>query len=194
MAIDPTKYAPQGPFSLNRIGIQRNLIDFLGAQISITFNHHEIHDGNFYGFGFTVLNVANDGFADLHFVLGANSFHYGVRIVPEGKALGFIYRATTYTNAGTSIPVTNNSCVCSNTAALTAFHTPTINAIGDLLTAGQGILIPGGLGPQSIGADIKTDEERIGAASGDYLIRVQNKSGLAKDITIQVSGYEVIPD
>ena len=77
---------------------------------------------------------------------------------------------------------------------MTAFHTPTIDVIGGLLTATNGILIPGGLGPQSIGADVKTDEERVGAATQDILVRVQNKSGLPKDITIQVSGYEVVPD
>jgi hypothetical protein len=191
---DPNQYAPQGPWSINSQGNLRELIDFLGAQIGITFNHHEIHDGNFYGISFTFLLVADDAFADLRFLLGANSFHYGIRVTPEGKALALVYRNSTYTDNGTEVEAINNNCASSKTALLTAYHTPTIDTTGTLLTAENGILIPGGLGPQSIGADVKTDEERVGAATQDILVRVQNKSGLPKDITIQISGYEVVPD
>jgi hypothetical protein len=190
---DPDSYAPLGPHSLTPGGNQKDLIDPTGAMIAIDFNHHEIHEGDFYSFGYTFIDVASTAFAYLRFLTGAKEFHYGIEIDTEGKAYAFLYRGTTYTLDGTTVALINNNCGSSNTALTTAFFTPTPDAFGTLLTPPNGILIPGGLGPQSIGGSVKSNEERVGAVSGDYLIAVQNVSGLAKDITIQVAGYEETP-
>jgi hypothetical protein len=189
---DPSTFSPQGPHSLNSAGFLKEYIDFLGGQIGIDFPHHEVHEGNLYTFGYTFIDVANAASAELHFVTAAtHSIHYAVRITSEGKSYAFIYRGSTYTDDGTEITPVNNNCASSNTAATTVYHTPTVNVDGTLLTAENGILIAGGLGPQSVGSDVRSNDERVAAVSNDYLVRVTNVAGTDKDITIQVAGYEV---
>jgi len=190
MAPDPETFAPQGPWCLTETGIRKVLIDILGGIITTTRNHREIHEGEFFTFGFTFLDVADDAFAYLRFLTGAKNFHFGNDVVAEGKARAFLYRSTTFTAPGTAVPVVNNNCASSNTALLTAFSNPTPNVLGTLLTPANGILLPGGLGPQSVGLQVKSDEERVAGLNTEYLVAVKNVSGLAKDITITLAGYE----
>ena len=184
-------YAPLGPHCLTPGGVQKDLIDILGGFIQIDRNHREVHEGEFFTFGYTFIDVADTAIVHVRFLTGSKSFHWAPQVDPEGKAYAFIYRGTTYTNGGTTVAVINNNCISTNTAELTAFQAPTIDALGTLLTPENGILIPGGLGPQSVGASIKADEERVSKTAQDYLIAAQNVSGQPKDITIQVAGYEV---
>lgn len=190
MAEDVNKYTPQGPFAWNELGIKKKIIDFLGGMITIGRNHREVHEGEFFTISYTFLAVPNNGFARLRFLTGVKQFHYGVEVISEGKALAKLLRGTTYTADGTSVPAVNNSCASSNVAILTAFHTPTIDVAGSELSPVNGLLILGGTGPLSVGSSVKSDEERIAAVTQDYLAEVQNVSGLAKDITVLIGGYE----
>ena len=187
---DADKYAPFGPFCLNENGIKKKIIDFLGGFITINRNHREVHEGEFFSCGHTFLAVANSATVYFRFLTGAKQFHYGFSIDAEGKAFARIYRGTTYTDDGTTVDIFNNSDFSSNVALHTSFHTPTIDVIGTEITPTNGILVPGGIGPQSVGGSIKGSEERIACVGTDYLIAVTNDSGFAKDITIQVAGYE----
>lgn len=187
---DTSSIAPFGPWSINIAGIRKTLIDTLGAMVGIDLNHKEIHQGEFFTFGFTFLAVADDALAQLHFLTGAKNFHFGLEVIAEGKALASLYRGTTYTAAGDAVAVINNNCASSNTALLTAFSEPTTNVLGTLLTPANGQLLVGGTGPLSVGAQVKSDEERVANVGTDYLISVKNVSGQAKDITILVAGYE----
>ena len=188
--VDAGSYAPRGPFSLTEAGITKVIIDCLGGMVSIGQNHREIHEGEFYEFGHTFIDVADAATVRLRFLAGAINFHYGVEIISEGKAFADIHKGTTYTDAGTEITPINNYDASSNTALLTAFHTPTVDVLGAMLTPENGILILGGTGPLSVGGSVKTDEERVTALDEDYLIEVTNDSGQAKTITILVAGYE----
>ncbi len=187
---DVNTIAPFGPWSLNALGFIKKLIDELGGMISIGQNHHEIHEGEFYAFGQTFIDVANAATVRVRFLTGAKNFHYGVEVVSEGKAFAAIRKGTTYTGNGTSITPINQNDASSETALLTAFHTPTVNVAGSLLTPENGILIPGGTGPLSVGDSVKADEERVTDLNTDYVIEVTNNAGAAKDITILVAGYE----
>jgi len=189
---DPKQRMPFGPWSLNADGIRKTLIDTLGAIVGIDLNHKEVHEGEFFTFGFTFLDVADDAFAYLRFLTGVKNFHLGLEITVEGKALAFLYRGTTFTAPGDAVAVINNNCASSNTALLTAFSEPTPNALGTLLTPENGELLVGGTGPLSVGAQVKSDEERVAGPNTEYLIAVQNVAGAAKDITIVVAGYEEI--
>lgn len=191
---DAESYAPLGPFCLTPEGIKKALIDPLGGMIVIDRNHHEVHEGEFFEFGQTFLLVADDGFAYLRFkTSAAKTLHFGSSITAEGKALVKIYEGTTYTDDGTVItPINNNRC-SSDAAETSVWHTPTVDVLGSELTPENGVLLIGGLGPQSVGGSVKGDEEIIAADGTDYLIAVQNVSGQVKDITIQVGGYEEPP-
>jgi hypothetical protein len=194
MPPEPETYAPMGPFCLTPEGLKKALIDPYGGMISMNRNHHEVHEGHFYTFGRTFLAVADDATVRVRFLTSANKeFHYGVEITAEGKALVKELEGTTYTDNGTEITPVNNNRSSSSVAELTAYHTPTVDVAGDELTPGNGILLVGGLGPNSIGGDIKPGEEFIAKVSTDYVIEVQNKSGQAKDITIEIAGYEETP-
>ena len=190
MAPDPETYAPQGPWALTEEGVRKVLIDCLGGFIVTSRNHREVHEGEFYTFGFTFLSVADDGFAYLRFLSGAKNLHLGLEVTAEGKSLAFLYRGTTFTAPGDAVAIINNNCASSNTALVTAFSEPTHDVLGTLLTPANGILLPGGLGPQSVGAEVKSDEERVTGIDTEYLVAVKNVSGLSKDITIIVAGYE----
>ena len=190
MAIDPETFSPQGPWSLTEAGVKKVLIDCLGGMVAIAQNHREIHEGEFYEFGQTFLAVADNATVGLRFLTGAKNFHYGIEVIAEGKSFADIYKGTTYTGDGTGITPINNNDASSETALLTAFHTPTVDILGSLLTPENGILILGGTGPLSVGGSVKADEERVTALNTDYLIEITNVSGQAKDITILVAGYE----
>ena len=190
MTPDPETYAPKGPFSLTPGGLIKTLIDFLGGMITIGQNHHEIHEGEFYTFGHTFIDVADAATVRLRFLAGAKNLHYGVQISSEGKAYADIHKGTTYTGNGTEITPINNNDASSETALLAAYHTPTVDVLGSLLTPENGILILGGLGPQSLGDSVKQDEERVSAIDTDYLLEVTNVSGQGKYISIIVAGYE----
>ena len=187
---DVSKRAAFGPWSLNALGFIKTMIDCLGGMVNIGQNHREIHEGEFYEFGHTFIDVADAATIRLRFLTGAKNFHYGIEVMSEGKAFAAIRKGTTYTGDGTEITPINNNDASSETALLTVFHTPTVNVAGSLLTPANGILILGGTGPLSVGGDIKADEERVSALTTDYLIEVTNDSGQAKDITILVGGYE----
>jgi hypothetical protein len=188
---NPQSYNCIGPYSCNPLGFKKEVIDLLGAIIGITTNHHEIHEGNFYTLGCTFIAVPNNQYAEAHIVMGAErDFHFAVNVVAEGKSFAFLYRNSTYTAVGTPLNIVNSNCASTNVASFTAFRDPEIETLGDLLTPENGTLIPGGPGPQSVGAGSKFDEERVAAVNNDYLVRVQNVAGVPKDITIEISGYE----
>lgn len=196
MTIDVEKRAPFGPFSVSPAGIKKSLIDFLGSMGVISQNHKKIHEENFYTAAHTFLAVADDASVLMRVKTNTKDLHMAFSVIAEGKAYVNFEHGTTFSAPGTELTPQNNTIGSSNTADFKAFFAPTVNVAGTSIlpsvgsAPATGILVSGGLGPQSVGSDVKQDEEWEIEEGIESLITVTNKSGQAKDITVLIAGYE----
>lgn len=155
---------------------------------SMDRDHVEVHEGEFFTGGHLFPAVANNAIVLLRITVGVKELHASPFAIAEGKAYASLSRGDTFTVAGTAISFPNNNDNSSNIALTALKHTPTIDVAGtDIVTD---LLIPGGTGPQSVGAAEKQDEERILMPNTEYVLAVQNKAGVAKDIFLGIAGYE----
>lgn len=160
----------------------------------ISTPHQKVHDGDFYQVGTLLTCIANGCSAEFLIKVGAcQSLHTVISTSVTGKFIGYLYEAPTIAVCGcgtalTAINSNRNSC---NTAEGTFFHTPCTTADGTQLAAS---LIPGGTGGKAIGGSASTSTrdgaEIILATSTNYLIRLTNDSGQARDVSITISFYE----
>lgn len=167
-----------------------SIYDIVGNPSLVTLDepHDQIHDGNYYTVSNNYIGVTNNSYADFHILTGSKAVHSTFTVVSLGEAITDLYRGTTYTNAGTPVPVFNNNEISSNVAIFTAKSHPVINVLGTNIFES---LINGGTGAASVGGIQSYRIERILAHNQDYLLRVQNISGSSKDICIIFEGYEV---
>jgi hypothetical protein len=159
-----------------------------GASDSIDFAHAKIHQGVSYTITKLLKNVANNAYADLHIITGDEQTHLTIVAQAEGKCYTLLYRGTTYSNTGTAVTVYNCDDSSANTTASTVKYAPTITLVGTLLYED---FIPGGVGKNIFGADLESRHEYILRTFTDYLVRVQNASTVAIDISITFNYYEL---
>ena len=169
-----------------------DLIDELKQNVNtISSLHNHTHEGEAYSISHGFIAVADDAHADMLIRTGAIDVHIVAEIEGEGKAYAFLYEVPTITLDGTPL-VPRNKYRSHNDndpeqSSVLIFHTPTVGAVGtQLLTE----LITGGSGPQSIGSRGGRSAEWVLKKNTDYLFRVTNKTGQAKDFTIHPEWYE----
>ena len=156
---------------------------------TIETEHAEIHEGETYICSHFYSLVADDANADLRIKLGSNKeLHITITVAVAGDGEIFLYEDTTYTVAGTNIPIYNRDRTSSNVTDATCRYTPTVNVLGTELFHGHA---PGGTKKEAIGSVRRTAQEWIFKKSGDYLVRFTNRSGGAVDASIEVEYYEV---
>ena len=154
----------------------------------LTRNHIKVHEGKFFTGGHLFTDVTDDASVMIRITVGADEIHGDPFVITEGKAYGSLERGTTFSAAGTSVGFVNNNCESSNTPLTVLRHTPTVDAAGSALMTD--LLINGGTGPQSVGAEAKSQEERILKANTEYLLTITNKAGATKDLFVGFAGYE----
>lgn len=148
--------------------------------------HQAIHERGMYTISRTWLAVGNNAYADLRLLPPAGyEAHTRFIFISEGKARLTSYISTTYTANGTAI-IPFNRVTDGDSSPLLAYHTPTINVLG---TARGDDFIAGGTGGNSSGGSANPEFETVVAPLTDFLIRVQNVAGTAKDINIIVNYY-----
>ncbi|GAG15515.1 unnamed protein product [marine sediment metagenome] len=161
----------------------------LGALCVIQGEHHEVHEGEFFTLSHFYSDVADNGNADLHIIVGAGKeLHVTITVVGEANAEVLIYEGTTYNAAGTAEPIHDKNRVTANTSNALAKHTPTINTLG---TVRHHSFLPGGTKKAAIGSVRSNGQEWIFKKSVDYLIRITNRGGADKDFSIEIEFYEV---
>ena len=166
-----------------------NLIITDGAALTIDFAHNEIHEGNSYIANYLFPNVGNNSYADLHIIAGSTKApHIQMFVVGDGKSYISLYRGATYSNSGTALAVYNRNGESSNTTQSQFYYSPTISNSGTLVYQ---TLLPGGKGSAAVGGETSSKSEAILKYSTDYLLRVQNVSGGAEDIAIEIDYYEI---
>lgn len=171
----------------NRVGLDKEY----GAIISITGFHHQIHKGNAYIVSHKFLAVADDAAAEFYIKVPADFephavFHRDI----EGNADVELFEDTTTqapNNDGTALPVINLNRNSPNTSEIEWFHTPTV------LVDGTSLFIEwnaAGTGGTAAGSEGVFDEFEL-AKGKNYLFRVTNRSGQARNIGIFSRYYEI---
>jgi len=158
------------------------------AAIVIPHSHHELYEGNHFTASYRFLAVADDGYADLRIYVHADYFaEMSFAVETEAKVYIDLYEGTTYTVDGTAVVRYNNNRTSGTAANALVYHTPTIDAAGTVirtaLVGSAGRFTEGG-------GEVESANIRLLQKATDYLIRVQNKGGNAKDIVIRFKFHE----
>jgi hypothetical protein len=150
--------------------------------------HARIHEGIFYTTSKLFLAVSSLGYRDMRIVVAADSeCHLRPFMAGGGEAHYFLYENTTFTVAGTALLAVNRNRESANVADTLFFHTPTIDAAGDLIEEG---MQPGGSGGNAQGSEGAAGFEEWILTPGEYVFRVQNNGGAAKALSMQLDFYE----
>lgn len=156
---------------------------------TIDHTHKEIHDGNYYTISKLFTSVADNGFADLRIKSTTKKFHGTVNVNVGGKCYVSLYKGSTYVGDGTAVTPINNNFNSTNVVNATAFHTPNTPTTGTLVV---NTLLGGVSDGKPLTGVSSSRVEYISKPTEDVLVRVQNKSGGAIDISIVIEGYETI--
>jgi len=161
----------------------------VGAGEGILVAHAEVHEAGMYHASHLYTTIGDDANADMLIKVGANKeLHSAIAVVAGGDAYFYLYSGTTTSAIGTAITPRNmNREDGTDASDADVRHTPTVSSAGTQLAAG---FIPGGQKNQAVGGDARSGAEWILAKSTDYLARVTNKAGSAKDISIVLEYYQ----
>ena len=159
-----------------------------GASVSITGFHHKTHLGKAYIVSNKFADVADNGVADIYVKVPAGVephivFHRDI----EGDADVELFEDTTVSANGTALTAYNLNRNSENLSAIEFFHTPTVTLPGTQLFLEWNAA---GTGGQAVGSEGTFDEFEL-AKGKNYLFRVTNRSGAAKEIGIFARYYEV---
>jgi len=161
------------------------------ANVTITGFHYQTHLGNAYIASHKFLAVADDAVAEIYIKVPAGAephivFHRDL----EGNADVELFEDTTTQgplNDGTAITPVNINRNSANVSVVEFFHTPTV------LVDGTQLLIEwnaAGTGGVAGGSEGSFDEFEL-AKGKNYLFRVTNRSGQARNIGMFARYYEV---
>ena len=158
------------------------------ASVSITGFHYQTHLGKAYIVSHKFSAVADDAVADIYVKVPADFephivFHRDI----EGDADVELFEDTTVSADGTALTAYNLNRNSANTSAIEFFYTPTVTLSGTQLFLEWNAA---GAGGQAAGSEGTFDEFEL-AKGKNYLFRVTNRSGGAKNIGIFARYYEV---
>ena len=163
----------------------------------ITYEHHEIHEGDMWHGYIQTSGLADDASLNTLIVTGSGlEVHAIFEKNVGGDAWWELYEGVLLSGSpgGSGTPVTLH-CMnryVSGMPQSTAFHNP--NYIGGTKLAVE--FMPGGTGPRAGGGGARGEQEWVlTGVSGpvNYLLRVVNVAAAAKDITVGVEFYEKRP-
>lgn len=161
----------------------------LGALCVIQAEHHEIHVGESFIASYFWDDVADNGTARMHIVVGADKeLHATITVVTEAKGELDLLEGTTWTANGTAVTIYDKNRTTGNTSNATAYRDGTINAAGTKILES---FMPGGTKNFAVGSARSGAQEWIFKKSTDYLVRWQNRGGAVKDCAIIIEFYEV---
>lgn len=158
---------------------------------TISFPHHQVHEGLTFLGSASFADVADDGTAALLLRTGGKDVHATFDAACGGDARIKLYEDTTPTANGTAVTLFNLFRRHPNTAQSTLYHTPTVPG-GNEGTQIETRLLPGGRGPQSSGDSLvlRQGTEWILKPASVYYLLATNISGNTKDISLSVQFYE----
>ncbi len=161
-----------------------------GAVVTIPVVHHEIHEGETFSASYKSADgapIADDAPIEILLQTGLKYAHLVFSVAAGGDAEIAFYEGTTVSDVGTALTENNMKRYSVNAATVTATYMPTITADGTLLL---NIFLPGGTGPQALGAVARENTEWILTPSTLYLVRGINRAGTAQPMSNVVQWYE----
>jgi len=160
------------------------------AMTTIDENHRLIHDGFFFELWRGDTSLADAANLDLMLVVPAGTYPHlqDVSLESDGGVVTLaMYEGTTVSANGTSLPVFNKNRNSSNTNNTTLYYAPTITDVG---TQFKHAAIVSDSQSSEIFSQSKAGEWVLAPAT-NYLIRVNNASGAARNINLQIGFYEL---
>ena len=163
--------------------------DISRAQATIQTEHMRIHNGEMFAAGHLWTEgaaIADNANAELLIQL-SDAAHFIMNVAAGGDAEIHFFENPTFSAAGTAVTAHNKNGYSSSTSTATITHGPTIT--GDGISLGSS-LMPGGAGGNAQGGtDSGFAHEWILKTGNDYLVRVINRAGITKAISINISFY-----
>lgn len=149
--------------------------------------HIRIHKGQMFSAQLLSASVANNAYLDILFI-PTQDCHIEISLGSEGKSLFSFYENPINVTLGTPMTPYNHRRNSPLVTSSTLKSAPTVTDVGTtLLQAGY---IFGGTGGNTVGGLRTSRNEFMLNPSKTYLIRLQNVSGTAKSMDIQLSWYE----
>jgi hypothetical protein len=162
-----------------------------GTSAVIEAVHKKCHDGVFYTHSSLHAALADNANLNHLIRVGANAAHTSFSISGGGDAYFYLYEDTTVSSNGTAAFVFNANRSSANTNLTLINEGPTITADGTQLLSA---LLIGGAGGNAVGgtdgSPVRLGSEIILDANTNYLLRLTNKSGQARDFSISIGWYE----
>lgn len=159
------------------------------AVTTIDFTHEKLHEGDFFSGGYYNSNIANDSSLDILIQNTTSGTHAVFLAALGGDATFKLFESPVFSNAGTSVTMSNHNRNSIKTFVGTVTHTPTISNVGTQMNGTT--YMPGGTGGHAIGNTINGfSNEFILKANINYLIRLTNVSGQESKGDIRVSCYQ----
>lgn len=164
-----------------------------GADIGITYPHHEIHEGTMFHVSYIDTTLANSGTIEFVLTIGTpKEAHLTFGGSCGGNATIFLYENPTGVATATSMDVRNmNRIVGDSGNQVTVDRDPA--SIGGDGTEIDSVLIPGGTGGNATGGTSASREEWPLKPGNTYLVRLTNIAGSAKAAELAVTFYEHTP-
>ena len=169
--------------------VRELIVDNEGHLIAMEYLHNKVHDGEMLYVTKVYTAVANNATVYIRHVSGPTKYlHSEVICETIGQWEFNSYSGTTYTVAGTVIPIINRKSDSTYVPEVVFRHTPTINVLG---TPRLNFVFGGGTNPSnSSSGSFQERLESIFAPNADILVGVTNQSGSAQYITFTYNFYE----
>lgn len=164
--------------------------DITGALAAIDTIHHEVHEGETYRAWLITPHgslIANDGFVDLVLTTATLYPHIVFSLGFGGDCEFNIYRGPIFNLDGTLQVPHNLKDYSTNVSTVMARWRPTVTNVG---TEIDGEFFPGGTGGNASGGSIRRSTEDIFRLETSYLIRITNRSGNARQFSLEAEWYE----
>ncbi len=164
--------------------------EITGALAIIDTPHHEVHEGETYRAWLVTPHgslIANDAFVDLVLTTATLYPHITFALGFGGDCEFNIYREPTFNLNGTLQAPHNLKDYSANTSTVTVRWQPTVTNVGAEI---DGEFFPGGTGGNASGGSIRRGTEDIFRLATSYLIRITNRSGNARQFSLEAQWYE----
>ena len=170
------------------INVEALVDDVTESAISISYEHHEMHDGSFYFYKSWLINTgATDSYNDFMFITPDTTkrIHARFEAVADADAVVEIYEAPTTSANGTEVNTFNVDRNSENTPTLIAYASPTVTAEGTLIWATRN-----GGGKNPVGVNPVAAYEIIAKQNTKYLFRLTKKTTADTVMDINFYWYE----
>ncbi len=152
--------------------------------------HQSVHDGRYFSCSYFNNTIGNNATIRLLVQSGVHPMHTIIKGAMGGDALGRLYENPVFSNAGTSLIVSNHNRTSERECDAVITHTPTLSSSGSQINGTS--FIPGGTGVFSVGSTVEGfKSEIIFSPNTDYLLEITNTAGGNQPGSIHIEFYEV---